>query len=216
MKKIVFIPMILAFVMTAGNTLAQGFGVKGSFNMFNMTIKNSDGDKVETGMVPEFNVGLFAEFHVADEFFICPELFFATKGAKLNDALVKTTYNLSYLELPVLFCYKGVLSDNRVLLGFGPYLALGVGGMYKQGSNEYDIKFKNDISTTSSGVAYFKPLDIGAMLEAGYELSGGFSVALNTSMGLTNIYPKINGEKTGMKFTNVGFGMTVGYRFAKK
>lgn len=122
---------------------------------------------------------------------------------------------MSYLQVPVLFLYKGALSTGKVLLGFGPYFALGVGGKYKYDDSEVDVKFKNDVTSSGTTVFYLKPLDIGAQLMAGYELAGGLSIALNTSMGLTNITPKYNGEKPGSSITNVGFGLTLGYLFGK-
>jgi hypothetical protein len=217
MKKSILSLFILMALCAAVNSYGQAsFGIKGSFDMFNITIKNSSGNKVETSMIPKFDAGVFAEVPVADEFFIRPELLLATKGAKMKDVSVKTTYNLSYLELPILFLYKGALSDGKVLLGFGPYLAMGISGKLKEGSSSTKITFKNDIASSTSGAAVFKPMDIGAMLMAGYELAGGFSFALNTSMGLTNIIPKVNGVKPDASMTNVGFGLTLGYKFGKK
>jgi hypothetical protein len=213
MKKLIFISVLLAVLFITTDTYAQGFGVKGSFDMFNMTLKSSNGTKTDTKMIPKFDAGVFAEIPIVDEFFLRPELLYVTKGTKMTSSSTNPTMNLSYLELPVLFLYKGALSNGKVLLGFGPYAAMGIGGKYKYGTTEYTVKFKNDVTTSEASTTYLKPLDIGAMIMLGYEMAGGLSLALNTSMGLTNIEPKYNGEKPDGTIKNVGFGLTLGYRF---
>ncbi len=47
MKKSIIIPVIVALLFVATDSFAQGFGVKGSFNMFNLSEKDLQGDKVE-------------------------------------------------------------------------------------------------------------------------------------------------------------------------
>jgi hypothetical protein len=216
MKKLIVTTVLFLLILSVTEVSGQvSFGVKGSFDMFNMTVKDSDGDKSETGLVPRFDAGVFAEYTLADEFFIRPELLFATKGMKLKESSHEPVFNVSYLQLPVLFLYKGTLSTGKVLLGFGPYLAMGIGGKYRYDDSEVDVKFKNNVTGSTVSVLYFKPFDFGAQLMAGYELAGGLSIALNTSMGLTNITPKYNGEKPESSIANVGFGLTLGYLFGK-
>lgn len=216
MKKLIIITVLTFTLLSGTDVYGQvSLGIKGSFDLFNMTIKGEDEDKTETSMVPKFDAGVFAEIAVADEFFLRPELLLVNKGTKFKEATQKTTLSLSYLQLPVMFLYKGALSDGKVLLGFGPYLAMGIGGKHKIGDTEYDVKYKNDVKGTIQNAVYFKPLDTGFMLMAGYELKNGISFALNTSMGLTNIEPKSNGEKPEGSVKNAGFGLTLGYRFGK-
>jgi hypothetical protein len=217
MKKIVIIPMVLAAILAVSNSFAQvSLGAQGSFNMFNLAMKDVDGKKVDAKMIPTFDVGIFAELPLADEFFIRPELLFASKGAKSKNVNPGSTIHLSYVEVPVLFLYKGALSNNKVLLGFGPYLALGIGGKAKTGSIDIDVKFKSDVKKTDGVAAYYTPLDIGGQLMAGYELESGLSVAINASLGLVNIEPKFEGAKPDASTKNVGFGLSLGYRFGKK
>ncbi len=220
MKKITFVTVLLIALMAANNTFAQGFGVKGSFNMFNMTITDDEDDKTDTGMIPTFDAGVFAEFEVAPEFFLRPELLYAGKGTKLTDSEAdpKPKMKLSYVELPILFLYKGGLGNSKVLLGFGPYLAYGIGGKYTWGENHsYDVKFKGDVKSTDNAeeTLYMAPLDFGAKIMAGFELAAGLQVALDASLGLANITPKYDGEKSDSSIKNVGFGLTLGYRFGK-
>jgi hypothetical protein len=65
--------------------------------------------------------------------------------------------------------------------------------------------------------AYFKSLDAGANVFAGYEMAGGLFLQLNTQFGMLNINPKDNrtlqvySDKLAVK--NTGFGVSLGYRF---
>lgn len=212
MKKLFLITLLLAFLLTAENSFSQpAFGVKGSFNFFNFSQKNDNGVKVENRMIPVFDAGIFAEFPIADEFVLRPELFYAGKGAKVKNSL-ETKVHLSYIELPVLFLYKGVLYNNKILLGIGPFIALGIGG--KTIDPDEDIKYKNDISTSEAATGnYLKPLDTGAQMIAGVELKGGLSITINASLGLANIEPKVAGVKPESRTSNTGFGLSLGYRF---
>jgi hypothetical protein len=217
MKKIVIISMVLAAMLATSNSFAQvAFGAQGSFNMFNLAMKDADGKKVEAKMIPAFDIGVFAELPVADEFFIRPGLLYASKGAKSKNVDPEYTTHLSYVEVPVLFLYKGALSNNKVLLGFGPYFAMGIGGKAKSGSTDLDVKFKSDVKKTDGLAVYYAPIDIGGQLMAGYELESGLSVAINASLGLVNIEPKFEGAKPDASTKNVGFGLSLGYRFGKK
>lgn len=214
MKKIYrFLLIAAVLVLVADGLAAQvSIGVRGAVNMFNMTVKDNDDDKLSTKMIPAWNAGLFAEFPLGPEFFIRPELSYAQKGYKNTELADETRTTLSYVELPVTFLYKGALTSGSVMIGFGPYVAYGIGGKVKNGTTR-DVKFKNDISLTDlNSNAYFKPLDAGAKVYAGYELGNGLSFTIETSLGLVNILPELNGEQNG-DAKNVGFGIGVAYKF---
>lgn len=186
-----------ALLLGAADTFAQGFGVKGSFNMFNLAVKVND-DKMDTKMFPTFDAGVFYEIPVAPEFFVRPELSFAQKGANyevsaLGMTLLDEEIRLSYLEVPILFLYKGALGHSKVLLGFGPYLAYGISGEM----------FEEDA---------YKPFDLGGKIMFGFEFGGHVSAALNASTGLINI---AENDIADSKVSNTGFGLTLGYRFGK-
>jgi hypothetical protein len=213
MKKIFLITLLLAIMFTATKSFGQpAFGVKGSFNFFNLSQKDINGDKIDNSMIPAFDAGVFVEFPLVDEFVIRPELLYTSKGAKSKDDDSKI--HLNYVELPILFLYKGVLYNNKILLGIGPYMALGVGGKIKSGSISLDVKFKNDITLADYSEGWWaNPLDFGAKMMAGVEISGGFSVAINASLGLSNVETKIAGKKLDSRTANTGFGLSLGYLF---
>lgn len=216
MKRLMKFSIVLAVcVLLTDSILAQvSFGVRGAVNMFNMTVKDNDDDKVSTQMTPAFNAGVFAELPLGPEFAIRPELNFAQKGFK-NEDLDDAKTTLSYVELPVTFLYKGALSGGSVLVGFGPYVAMGIGGKVKNGTTA-DVKFKNDVSLAEmTANPYFKPLDAGAKVYAGYEFASGLGFTIESSLGLVNIMPEIGGNENG-DAKNVGFGLGVFYRFGGK
>ncbi len=214
MKKILISILLFTAMFTAVQAFAQlSFGVKGAFNMYNLSSKDNDGKKIESSMIPAFDAGAFVEIPIVPEFYFRPELYFATKGAKSKNQTPESKINLSYIVLPLNFLYKSDLSGGKVFIGIGPYLALGVGGKISSGSNDYKIKFKNDVTMNDlETTLYYKPLDFGANLIAGYEFKNNISLAINTSLGLTNIESKVDGKQADSSTKNNGFGLTIGYR----
>ena len=101
-----------------------------------------------------------------------------------------------------------MLGNGYFMLGFGPYLAYGIGGT--------NIEFKKVVeSGDSNAIKYIKPFDAGANLFFGYELPAGIFLQLNTQLGLIDINPKDNRVSGDNKSTlkNTGYGLSLGYRF---
>ena len=121
--------------------------------------------------------------------------------------------------MPLNFLYKPLLGNGHLLMGFGPYVALGVGGKVTYdgigASTERDIVFKNEVKTSdASDVHYVRPLDAGGNLLFGYEFGSKISMQLNAQLGLLKINPKYDiapNDKREEK--NTGFGISLGYRF---
>jgi len=199
------------------------FGLRAGVNFQNVNGKDFNGDKLSYDLVPGYNIGANVEVPIATDFYIQPGLLFTTKGAKADkDYLgqsVDATTTLSYLEVPVNFLYKPALGSGRLLLGFGPYVAFGLGGKTRlEGSGQkkdYDVKYQNTVSATDpKDQTYFKKMDAGANLLFGYEFSNRLSAQLNAQLGLAKINPEyeyLSGDKSAWK--NTGFGVSVGYRF---
>jgi len=203
-------------------TVHPSFGLRAGVNFQNVNGKDEDGNKLDYDMLTGFNAGINVEIPVAPQFYFQPGLLYTVKGAKSKEVVQGVTYKgtikISYLELPLNFIYKPMLGTGHLLLGFGPYVALGIGGEVKNeggGTNETtDIKFKGTVkSSDPNDVVYLRPLDAGANLLAGYEFSNKFSIQLNAQWGLTKINPEFEGatnDKTSAK--NTGFGFSLGYR----
>jgi hypothetical protein len=209
--------LLLALATTAFSLASKAqnvtYGVRAGINFQNLNGEDAAGHDYSYDMRTGFNIGVNAEVPVAPDFYVQPGLLFSTKGAKWNvtnnsDLKIK----LSYVEIPINVLYKPALGPGKLLLGFGPYIGIGVGGKIKGTGSDVDVQFKNDASSTEVYRTY-KRMDFGGNLLAGYELSSKISFQLNAQLGMTNLMPKIDGKKTDAKLKNTGFGFSVGYRF---
>lgn len=192
---------------TVNTTGGTTFGIKAGVNFYNINGKE-EGTTLNNKLKPGFEVGVNAEIPIAPSFYFQPGLSFITKGTKVTESGYDAKVNLNYLELPLNLIYKAGLTQGNVLLGFGPYLAYGIGGKIKTQGTSTDIKFKgtpgNDANTY-----YYKPLDAGLNLLAGYEFTNRVSLQLNAQLGVVNL----NAYGNNAKYHNTGFGLSVGYRF---
>lgn len=230
MKKKISLILIMALgsifsqaQQTVKNSGGTSFGLRAGVNFQNITGKDEDGNKLENDLLTGFNIGINAEIPLAPQFYLQPGLLFTTKGAKSEDLIlgqtIKGKINISYVELPLNFLYKPLLGQGRLLMGFGPYVALGVGGKatYEGGGSSLseDIEFKKNVKLSDpDDVFYVRPMDAGANLLFGYQFANKVSIQLNAQLGLTKINPEYEGasnDKTDAK--NTGFGFSLGYRF---
>jgi hypothetical protein len=202
-----------------GTTIGLRIGV----NFQSINGKDENDNKLENDMLIGFNAGFNAEIPVAPDFYLQPGLLFSIKGTKSEDDVFGETYEskvkISYIEFPLNFIYKPTLGQGKLLLGFGPYVALGVGGKVEYngaGSTvEQDVKFKNNVKVgDADDVFYVRPLDAGANLLAGYQFSNKLSFQLNAQLGLIKMNPKYEGvSDDNTSWKNTGFGLSFGYRF---
>jgi hypothetical protein len=224
------IATLIVVVMAFQASAQIGFGVRAGAGLFNLDVKEYDGTKEEGyKLAPRFNIGVFAEFNVSENFLIQPGLLFATKGAKSDDieldfdkSSMSASINLQYIELPIYLMYKAQMGQGAILLGAGPYFGYGLGGKYnwKMGSVSinWDIKFSNEWGDEDA--IYFKPLDYGFNVMAAYQLPAGLFFGLNAQLGLANFYlpyemsvwrKSSSDDKSSIK--NIGFNLSVGYKF---
>jgi hypothetical protein len=210
----------LTTTVLALNAKAQDkttFGVRAGVNFTNINGDDGAGHDYDYKLKTGFNLGVNAEIPLAPDFYVQPGVLFSTKGAKEKvTGADDTKLNLSYVEIPINLLYKPTLGSGKMLLGFGPYIGIAVAGKVKTAGGDFDLKFKNDLSTaeaSSTTTGYFKRLDFGGNLLVGYELSSKISFQLNAQLGMSNLDPKVNGKKSEGKTKNTGFGISVGYRF---
>lgn len=207
---------------TSGRNRA-GLGIRGGINFQNINGKDASGDKLENKLITGFNAGVNATIPLVPGFYIQPGLLYSMKGAKNKQVIagitISSTTKIYYVELPLNFLYKPILGTGHLLLGFGPYIAIGTSGNVNyEGaglSRTEKIKFKNKVQFTDArDVAYVKPLDAGANLLAGYEFNNKVSFQLNAQLGLVKINPEYeDSPNSKASFKNTGFGFSLGYRF---
>jgi hypothetical protein len=190
--------------VNAGRTT---FGVRAGVNFQNINGKDASGTELNNDLATGYHAGVNAEIPVGTGFYLQPGLMYSRKGSNWqNGAEVR----LSYLEVPVNFVYKPVLGTGNMVLGFGPYVAFGLGGRVTDpNGNVADVVFNDELDLTANG-AQFRGLDAGGNLLAGYEFANKFSVQLNAQLGLVNINPDANDQT---RWRNTGWGLSLGYRF---
>ena len=174
-------------------------------------------------MLTGFNIGLNAEIPVGIDFYFQPGLLYTIKGAKSEDEILgqpfHTTLKISYLELPLNFLYKPLLGTGHLILGFGPYIAFGIGGKatFEGGGSSLTekVKFQKTVKISDpDDVVYIRPMDAGANMLVGYEFGNRVSFQLNTQLGLTKINPEYEGSSNdNASAKNTGFGFSLGFRF---
>lgn len=239
MKKHVL--LIAVALVGSLSTYAQvKFGVKAGLNVASTSQKvddkKVDGLKSMTG----FHVGVIADISLAENFALQPGLLYSKKGFKFQEketsgeafAGLKMTTSMNYLEVPINFLYKTELGSGKFFGGFGPYVALGLGGKTKYSGlvgigtgiigADGDSKVKFDgkkypvDGTAEEKAAYnkdshYKALDAGANFILGYELKNGLQFSVNYSLGLTNSAVE---DKESHK--NRYFGVSAGFLFGGK
>ena len=128
-------------------------------------------------------------------------LFYSEKGGKShNNFNEKFTYELNYLELPIVFKYNIYVIDNLAIVPqLGGFLAVGVAGKIK------DYKEKAAFSSYSDN--YFRRFDGGLRFGVGAEYKM-FYADMTYDLGLANIgHDSFNDTHTG------AFALQVGVNF---
>ena len=198
---ILFLSASLALAQTT-ETAKMSFAVIGGINFQNLNGKTPAGVKLENDMLMGYHLGVNVQIPIAPEFYFQPGLLYAVKGAK-NTYVLGTEFKntkINYIEMPLNLVYKALLGNGYFMLGFGPYLAYGIGGK----------------STTEGGIEQdidYKKFDAGANMFAGYEMPGGIFLQMDTQFGMLNINPENSDSNDKSKTNNTGFGLSVGYRF---
>jgi len=213
---ILSVEMVTAQIAEKSKT---SFAILGGINFQNLNGKDKSGNKLDNTLQPGFHAGLNLQIPIAPSFCFQPGLLFSTKGAKNSGSVLTTTTKLSYIELPLNLVYKGKLGNGYIMIGFGPYIAYGIGGnVTTEGGDvslDTKVKFQNVVQLTDPLLTtYFKGLDAGGNVFAGYETAGGLFFQLNTQFGMVNISPEnewFSNDESVIR--NTGFGLSAGYRF---
>ena len=159
------------------NAYYYGLRIGPSFSTVNSDDKTLDGGNSQTGL----NIGGVG-FALTDEapLYLETGLFYNEKGGKKTlDSGKKMTYDLNYLEIPIVVKYAIPVDDDlSVQPFFGGYLACGVGGKIR---NYYER-----VAESSFSKKYFQRFDGGLKFGCGigYDM---LYADLGYELGLANI-----------------------------
>lgn len=100
MKRVTFFGLIAAFALSAGPVLGQGLGigVQGGATFATLAGDDVSDADYKTGLA----IGVRASFGLAPMLSVQPELNYMQKGAEVSDVDITGTFNLTYLQIPVL------------------------------------------------------------------------------------------------------------------
>ncbi len=172
---LLIIPFLSILLSTDGFTqISISKGLKGGLNFSDIT-----GDDVpdETERRNGFNGGVFVNLDVAHLISIRPEIAYSQRGATVIDDQVESQWNLSYIEVPVLFKVKIPMANPTFLPGFfaGPSFAYLLNSDLESGeTGEVDLK------------DHTKSIDVGIVVGFGIGF-GPLSVDARYNFGLNSI-----------------------------
>lgn len=159
---------------------------KAGITIATQSIKNMDGEKSKTS----FQAGLGVNIQTGlQNFSVQPEVNFISKGTRIKNHFGNQTYNLNYIEIPVLAKY----SFGPVYVNAGPSIGFLVG--------------KSDKIKAAYGKT--KTLDFGLQMGAGVAIPAGpgkLIVDGRYNLGLSNI-----SDEKGVNVKNRGFAVSLGY-----
>ena len=186
-------------------------GLTGGINWNNINGKTASGSNLDNQLKTGFNGGLNLEIPIGTNFYLQPGVEYRQKGTELNNG---DKITIGYVDVPVNLVYKSVLGTGSVLLGFGPYIGMGIHGKKNYtDKTEKEIIFTNTYSATEAFDYQFKKIDAGANFMAGYEFRNKLSASVKAQLGLIDINPESNIEGDLTRYRNTGFGLSMGYRF---
>lgn len=143
---------------------------------------HSDDNRLDGGdIVGGLNVGFVAGMQLTNytPLFLEGGIFYTEKGGKGNYQNAKFTYDLNYIEFPVVIKYKYYLGDDiRIQPFMGAYLACGVGGQIKN--------YGDRVAEDSFSDGNFRRFDGGLRLGCGVSFQNVY-LDMTYDAGLANI-----------------------------
>ena len=182
MKKII-LTAAAVFAFSFDNAQDSKFGVKGGLSM---SSNSEEGAK----SLLAFHLGAFAEFKVSDKFAVQPELLYSAQGAKFSEAGASSTFNLNYINIPVMAKFNVA---EAFTLEVGPQIG------FLMSAKAEGVDFKELCNST----------DFGLNFGAGYNLSETTSLGLRYNMGLSDVLKnQVDGSSK-----NSSIQLSFGYKF---
>jgi hypothetical protein len=196
--------IIVAIMLFSGTNTAFSqlkYNVQAGVNFASMTNNTLPNPSFKVG----FRAGLGINYNFSEYFSVDPSLLLVSKGFKQSN--LNTSTNPLYIQLPINATLNIPLSqDIKLLIGAGPYAAIGIGG---KGSidilSDAPLFSNNFISMTS----YKNKFDAGVNATVGIM----FRNIVLSAGGEWGFLPLNNMDYNGKKNYNNGFYITLTYRF---
>lgn len=197
--------LLLLFVAVSFATspaFAEGMmaGVKGGLNFANLI-----GDNVEeAASKTSFVGGAFLCYPLTEIFAIQPELLFTMKGAKNEDSEDDESWNINYIEIPILLKVALPTEGN-----VDPSLYVGPGFGFLL-SSKVSNGGERDLKDETEG------FDIGLIVGAGvdYQLeAGALSLEARYEVGMTTLAKEEDDSGEKLDINNSVISIMVGYGF---
>ncbi|TPG62266.1 porin family protein [Hymenobacter nivis] len=222
MKKVILpLALLAGIVGTANAQTGIKYGVKGGFNGATFSGTDSKGSEYKAG----FAAGVFANFGVADNFSIQPEVLYSQKGASVDNfqGVSGTTFKstLGYLDVPIM------LRVNAGDAGKGLFFELGPQGSFVLHNRDF-LQANGNKFTDETTTRDLNKVMIGYVGGIGYQLTSGLSLGLRYTGDFSKAYK--DGPSTTLKASptsngflasnpsvhNSVFQFQVGYAFGGK
>ena len=216
MKKVILSFAAIA-ALSSGAKAQTTFGLEAGANMV-MSSYKALGNDIPTKSLIGVKAGGIVNFELSENCSIQPGAYFVTgNGAKIGDDIAYIQTKINTIQIPINFQYSfGKPGGNRFFIGAGPYVGINVGGKVKVSGFNLGL-FSLDTSSTASigsdSTDQFKRLNVGAGVNAGYQLSNGLFARAHFDYGFMNQMPQ-GDENNSIKNYNVG--VTVGFMFGGK
>ncbi|MBC7553835.1 MAG: PorT family protein [Taibaiella sp.] len=210
----------LAVADTASGQL--GYGLEVGAGMSTMRFAPDMGfTQASKKPVASWKAGIVIDAGINKKVYFQSGICFTSKGQKrdysfyvadtLNEKVAQSL-RLSYIEVPVMLCYKSAVQGRgRVVAGIGAAAAYQVGGRHRlSAEGVYNgTAFNTTIDEKAIANRPLSPFDIGLSLVAGYELPTGWMIRAYYTAGVNDLGQGTEIDKNRM------FGIAVGYMAGK-
>lgn len=186
----------------AGSTASDTYsGVRFGLGLatVNSDSPSLDGNKTKTGFYGGLAVGIGLSAY--SPVFLESGIYYSQKGGKSEYDGEKFTYNLDYLEFPVVFKYKATVGDKMTVEPFaGGFFSCGVAGKIK------DYQYREAYSSFSNRYNdNFNRFDAGIRVGCGFSVDQ-FYVEAAYDFGLANV-GKYSFDDTHTGAANISVGI---------
>lgn len=198
-KTLLAIVLSMAFFSSTAQEKTLIYGLKGGINL-SQTL-NTINTKSKLGLV----AGLTVDYNLNGNFYISSGLEYVPKGHLIDGGTGNgDRVNLNYLQLPVHFAYRYVLSsDVKIIADIGPYFAYGLSGKIKYkaiGSIEaYEVE--------AFGDGLYKRFDVGVGIGLGIDVK-----QINLRLGYDYGLSTVNDFQSIGNLRTSSLVLTIGYR----